>query len=208
MDAFYTIYNYSKILAVDVHLEVVNLDTAPYELVMGTCQQGLISTISVDQAKQSPGAITKIVSGSAGMNRAIIRKHFNTEQIVGYHLADRDTRMTLSDANSGSYADSSLPAIFFFPSLITGSSTNGMSITALVTYHVCFFDLKVPAVTAVKTSAERNGLWPPEPDPPVLDQHSFEQLVIEEEQSRDELRHRVATAKRPLDINSKPWVKR
>jgi hypothetical protein len=161
MDAFYQIYNYSKILAVDMHIEVVNLDTVPYEFIMTTCQQGLISTITNDQAKQSPGAIVKIIGGSSGQNRITIRKHYNAEEIVGYHLADRDTRMTFADANSGAYADSSLPAIVFFPSLITGASTNGVSITVIQTYHLCFFDLAVPATSAV--NASKGGLWPPEP---------------------------------------------
>jgi hypothetical protein len=145
---------------VDMHIEVVNLDTVPYEFIMTTCQQGLISTITADQAKQSPGAIVKILGGSSGQNRVTIRKHYNAEEIVGYHLADRDTRMTFADANSSSYADSSLPAVVFFPSLVIGSSVNGVSITVIQTYHLCFFDLAVPATSAV--NASKGGFWPPE----------------------------------------------
>jgi hypothetical protein len=204
MDAFFQFYNYSKILAVDMHIEVINLDTVPYEFVMGTCQQGLISTITIDQAKQSPGAMLKIIGGSSGMNRITLRKHYNVEQIVGYHLADRDTRMTFADANSSSYADTSLPAIFFFPSLVTGSSTSGVSITVILTYHLCFFDLAVPATSAIKATG--NGLWPPEPPLDKEDQ-SFEEM-IEESYSREiEPKSRTPKSK-PLSKDSKPWVKK
>jgi hypothetical protein len=65
--------------------------------------------------------------------------------------------MTLIDARSGTYPDSSLPAIAFFPSIITGSATNGVTITVLLTYHICFFDIAVPAVSTV------SNLWP-DPD--------------------------------------------
>jgi hypothetical protein len=178
MDAYYQIYNYSKILGVDIHIEVVNLDTVPYEFVLGTCQQGLISTITIDQAKQSPDAVVKIIGGNAGQNRSVFMKHYNVEERVGYHLADRDTRMTFADANSSSYADTSLPAIYFFPSLITGSSTNGVSITVVLTYHIAFFDLAVPATSAVKAS--KHSLWPPEPEPELFDQ------IMDESYSRED----------------------
>jgi hypothetical protein len=171
MDAFYSIYTYSKILAVDMHIEVINLDTVPYEFVLTTMPQGGISAVTVDQVKESRGAIVKVVGGSSGMNKVVLRKHYNVEEVVGYHLADRDTRMTLIDANSSSYADSSLPAIVFFPSLITGAATNGVCITVIQTYHLCFFDIQVPPVSALKS------FWP---DPPLKEEEMEESCSFEE----------------------------
>jgi hypothetical protein len=150
MDALYQIYTYSRIEAVDIHIEVVNLDTVPYDFVVAVCPQGTISTITLDMAKQSQGSILKIVGGSAGQNRVIIKKHYDCEKLIGYHLADRDTRMNFSDANSSSYADSSLPAITFFPSVITGAVTSGVSMSVVVNYHVVFFDIYVPSTSAIK----------------------------------------------------------
>jgi hypothetical protein len=205
MDAFYQIYQYSKILAVDVHIEIVNLDLVPYEFVLGTCQQGLISTITNDQAKQAPGAIVKVIGGSTGMSKTTFRKHYNVEQIVGYHLADRDTRMTFADANSSSYADSSLPAIYFIPYLLSGASTSGICITVVLTYHICFFDLSVPATSAVKLIPGKNGLWPPEPPEDM----SIEQ-VEDESYSRDEKPRSTLNQKlsKPLDLASKPFLRK
>jgi hypothetical protein len=149
MDALYQMYTYSKILAVDVHIEAINLDTTPYDFVLAICPQTEISTLTVDQAKQSQGAVLKTIGTSAGMNRIIIRKHYDVEKVIGYHLADRDTRMTFSDANNSSQSDTSLPALVFFPSLITGASTLGVSISVVVHFHCAFFDLYVPSTSAM-----------------------------------------------------------
>lgn len=201
MDAFYQMYTYSKILAVDVTVEAVNLDTTPYEIVMAVMPQGTIASTTNDQAKQSPGAIVKILGGSSSQNRATLKKHYNAEQLVGYHLADRDTRMNFSDANSSSYPDTSLPAVVFYPSLITGASTLGVSLTVIVTYHVCFFDLYVPATSALTVKRTVGGLWPPEPGLLTEEEEERSLFVEDDEQDISSLNIRVINPKtRPAEV--------
>jgi hypothetical protein len=193
MDAFYSIYTYSKILAVDMHIEVINLDTVPYEFVMTTMPYGDITGASIDQAKQSRGAVVKTIGGSSGFNRIVMKKHYNTEEIVGYHLADRDTRMTLADANNTGYADADLPAIVFWPSLVTGASTNGVSISVVQTYHLCFFDINLPPVSAL------HNIWP---DPPLK-----EEELMDDEKSFTDVKDISNNAPSKRGEDELKWVK-
>lgn len=212
IDAFYQIYNYSKILAVDMHIEVINLDAVPYDFVLATMPQSEIAAVTIDQAKQTRGAVVRTVGSAAGNNKLVIRKHYNVEQVVGYHLADRDTRMNIADARSASYSDTALPAILFWPSLVTGASTLGVSISVVQTYHIAFFDLYVPAASTLKDRMEHVV---------NMREASFEAAFDEESQDADldnsqelddspcEQQEVVVTSKNvaKLDKNSKPWFK-
>jgi hypothetical protein len=173
MDALYQIYTYSRILAVDIHIEAINLDSVPYDFVVAVCPQTEISSLTLDQAKQSQGSILKTIGTAAGMNRIIIRKHYDVEKLIGYYLADRDTRMTFADANNASQSDTSLPAIVFFPSAITGSATNGVSISVVQTFHVVFYDLYVPATSAIQQPKHKPLEQMEEDEPSPQDDDDF-----------------------------------
>jgi hypothetical protein len=197
---FYQIYNYSRIVAVDMHIEVVNLDTSPYEFIMAVVPYADRGSLTVEQAKQSQNAMVKLVSGSAGMNRAILRKHYNVEEAVGYHLADRDTRMTAYDAVNVSYSDSSLPCIVYFPALLAGTASQGCAISVVCTYHIAWFEHFVPgaSINSVEQIVE-------------ISEKSFEQLdtgIIQQSASRQLSQLPRSVAQNNLSTFSKPFVKK
>lgn len=154
LDAYYNLYIWSRILAVDVHIECINNDGSPYDFVLGVCPYGATSTISIAQLKETQGAIVKSIGGTTGMSRIIVRKRYNVPGMMKFNMG-RNYAMTLGDARSTSYLDSSLPVAAFVPSIITGAAVNGISITVTLKYHVEFFERQVPALSTLSTSYPR-----------------------------------------------------
>jgi hypothetical protein len=152
-DQFYAMYNFCRIRAVDVHLELLNSDNLSYDLVIATVPYSLIP-LTVSQLKEANNSTFKTAAPYNGINRVVIRRHFATSNILGITTSERELWQNITQARSTSPIDTELPVIFWAASPPVGTPATGVTVSFTYTYHCEFFDLVIPALSTIKTSIQ------------------------------------------------------
>jgi len=144
----YQIYRHARIMAIDVHMSVVNTSsTEPLLVAVGVLPLANVSAItSPQQIISIPGSVMKQVGLSTGMSRTTITKRYVTEKCLGELTLGSNTYLqTYSEALSSAIW-TELPAVY------TGiiAARNGATWTGIidyrVTYHLRFSELNVPSL--------------------------------------------------------------
>lgn len=144
----YQIYRHARIMAIDIHMEVVNTSTTePLIAVLGVLPLANVSGITdPKQIISVPGTTVRQVGVSQGMSRTAITRRFVTEKMLGELTIGSQTYLqTYSEALS-SAVWTELPCIYAgIIAAKIGATWTGI-IDYRVTYHLRFSELNVPAL--------------------------------------------------------------
>jgi hypothetical protein len=150
IDAFYQIYDWSIIKQVDFEFTAINLDSVPYDIVLGVVPYYQAASITLDQLKETNGSVVKSLGLSTGQSRSVIRKSFNVAHHLGVNSTTRQLWLNISDARSTTPMDTGHPAVVFKAGPITTGAVSGLSVTTKITFHIEFFELQIPAISTLK----------------------------------------------------------
>lgn len=179
----FQIYRHARIMAVDVHMEIVNTSsTEPLIAAVGVLPLANVSAITNPQTIASvPGSVLKQVGLSTGMSRATINKKYVTERQLGELTCGSNTYLqTYSEALSAAVW-TELPCIY----MGVIAARNGATWTGIIdyqlTFHIRFSEYSIPSLglgkPRLKLSAKSPEFEPSEMDdgeeewvqpPPVL----------------------------------------
>jgi len=151
----YQIYRHARIMAIDVHMEVVNTSsTEPLIVALGVLPLANVAAITdPKQIISVPGSVYRQVGLSTGMSRTTISKRYVTEKVLGELTIGSQTYLqTYSEALS-SAVWTELPAIYAgVIGARTGATWTGI-IDYRVTYHLRFSELNVPALGLARVNS-------------------------------------------------------
>jgi hypothetical protein len=150
IDAFYQIYDWSMIKQVDFEFTAINLDSVPYDIVLGVVPYYQAASITLDQLKETNGSVVKSIGLSTGQSKCVIKKSFNVAHHLGVNSTTRQLWLNIVDARSTTPADTGHPAVVFKAGPITTGAVSGISVTTKITFHIEFFELQIPAISTLK----------------------------------------------------------
>jgi hypothetical protein len=150
LDAFYQIYDWSIIKQIDFEFTAINLDTVPYDIVLGVVPYYQAASVTLDQLKETNCSVVKSLGSSAGQGRSVIKKSFNVAHELGVNSTTRQLWMNIADARALTPMDTGHPAVVFKAGPITTGALNGISVTTKITFHIEFFELQMPAISTLK----------------------------------------------------------
>jgi len=154
----YQIYRHARIMALDVHMEVVNTSSSePLIAAVGVLPLANASAITNPQTIASvPGSLFKQIGLSTGMSRATLHKRYVTEKELGELTIGSQTYLqTYSEALSAAVW-TELPALY------TGviAAKNGATWTGIIdyrlTYHIRFSEYNIPALGYISSKERLN----------------------------------------------------
>jgi hypothetical protein len=142
---FYTIYKYSRITSIDVEFELTNVGAVSIRWALGHLPYEDVASMTVSKLSQLPGSTRKTVSAKGGMDRAIIRKSFNTQQLIGNPAFDKTFWVDVTQAASTTPIDVKTPVIAIAIDNIVGDTTSfAFDIIGKIRYHIQWFDIETP----------------------------------------------------------------
>lgn len=169
----YQIYRHARIMAIDVHMEIVNTSsTEPLICAIGCLPLANCNAITNPQTIVSvPGTAYKQVGLSTGMSRATISKRFVTEKMLGELTIGSNTYLqTYSEALSAAVW-TELPAIY--AGVI--AARNGATWTGIIdykyVYHIRWSEYSIPSL----------GLKPLRRSPKLMDEDKSESEEVVED---------------------------
>lgn len=139
----YTLYRYSRVLAVKYRFELINIGGRPLEMFGAVMPFDDASAVSVAQIGEKPGVIRKIVSPAGGIDKATMQTTCTGQQWFGNPYFTKDYWVDEGQANNSTPLDVLAPAFAFVVApLLTGSQIDFV-VTVRLEYHIQFFDLRV-----------------------------------------------------------------
>jgi hypothetical protein len=154
IDAFYQIYNWSIIKQIDFEFSAINLDTVPYDIVLGVVPYYQAATITLDQLKETNNSVVKTLGLSTGQGRSVIKKSFNVAHYLGVNSTTRQLWLNVGDARASTPMDTGHPAVVFKAGPITTGAVSGITVTTKITFHIEFFELQLPAISTLKAQGK------------------------------------------------------
>ena len=146
--SFYQIYKYARINAVTVHVELVSTGSEPLIIAADVLPYSQANSSLVDPhyIAARPRAISRIVGGSSGASRVVLRKTWKTAETLG--------QLNYSDSAWQSYTealsvlpDADHPFVCVAVDSVLSSATWAGEAVYRVTYHMQFFELQDPSLT-------------------------------------------------------------
>jgi hypothetical protein len=142
----FQIYRYCKITAFEVEIDVFNKGTNPIEVVVGSCPQVEVSTMTAARLAEKTTSVKKIVSSAGGLDRCRIRKFFNNMAILGEPFTSKYW-MSYSQSLSTTPIDVNEPVLAVLLAFAGGSTTISAVLNYRYKYHCQFFELLTPNVS-------------------------------------------------------------
>jgi len=142
----YQIYKYARITAVQIELRVVNQSTSsPLMVALGFCPNADHSALTSDRAWETPGTVRRLMSVQGGMDRGVLKKTFVGQNCFGQPYLDQKYWIDVTQSASTSPVDVLEPVAYYIASSATGGAVPPCTIEWKTTYHIQFFDLRIPS---------------------------------------------------------------
>ena len=152
----YQIYRHARIMAIDLHMEIVNTSTTePLLAAVGVLPLANVASITdPKQIVSVPGATIKQIGLATGMSKAVINKRYVTERCLGELTIGSNTYLqTYSEALSAAVW-TELPCIYAGVIAARNGATWTGIIDYRVTYHLRFSEYNVPSLGYVVNSKQ------------------------------------------------------
>lgn len=142
----YQIYKYARITAIEVELRVCNQSlTGPIVAALGMCANSDHASLTPDRAWETPGTVRRFLSVQGGMDRGSLRKTFVGQDAYGQPYLDQKYWIDVSQSASTTPVDTNEPVAYFILSDSTGVSRLQCTVEWKITYHIQFFNLRIPS---------------------------------------------------------------
>lgn len=153
----YQVWKYVRVTSVDIEFRVVNTSsTVPLVVSLGQCPFSDSGALTPDRAWETPGNVRRLVSVQGGMDRATVRKTFNAQDAYGQPYLDQKYWIDVSQSASTSPVDNNEPIAYYMISDSTGAGSFSCKIEWKITYHMQFFDLRIPSSSLSSNMAEES----------------------------------------------------
>lgn len=161
----YQIYKYARITAVDIELRVVNQSTnTPLIAALGMCPNSDAAGLVPDRAWETPGTVRKLMSVQGGIDKCVLRKTFVGQDAYGQPYLDQKFWIDASQSASTTPVDANEPVGFYMLSSNTGTGPGACTVEFKLTYHIQFFDLRIPSSSLAKTNDEESFMDETKPE--------------------------------------------
>jgi hypothetical protein len=140
----YAIYKYARVTAAEIEIELVSTSNNQVQIALGHVPYEDVAGLTISRLVQVPGSIRRTVSLSGGMDKVILRKFWNVQQLIGNPAFDKTYWIDASQSTSGTPVDAKEPVIVMIvDNLVGGTTAYSCTLNWKVTYHIQFFSLEV-----------------------------------------------------------------
>ncbi len=138
--AMYTIYNFARVISVDLDLTIVNTHSDPIRVAVCKLPNSDVSGVTYTEASQMPDAWSTLLSTQGGLDKIVYRKRFVAQVAYGNPLSDHSYWVNSTQAASTTplHADDFVIGVFSDGLSVSSTATA----IAKITYHCEFFDLQ------------------------------------------------------------------
>lgn len=142
----YQIYKYARITAVEIELRVCNKSGSdPLMMALGMCPNSDFSGLTPDRAWETPGTKRRLLSTKGGMDKGVLKKTFVGQNAYGQPYLDQKFWVDVTQSASTTPIDANEPIAYYMLSSGSGGAVPSCLIEYKTTYHIQFFDLKIPS---------------------------------------------------------------
>lgn len=153
----YQIYKYARITAVDIEVRVCNQSlTGPIVVALGMCPNSDYAGLTPDRAWETPGTVRRFLSVQGGMDRGTVKKTFVGQDAYGQPYLDQKYWIDVSQSSSTTPVDTNEPIAYYMLSDSTGVSRLQCTVEFKITYHIQFFDLRIPSSSLEARPSEQS----------------------------------------------------
>jgi len=139
----YAMYRYSVVTSVTVEARFTNNQAAGSSVfAMAVMPFSDVASTNVDEISEMPGARYDTVSNQNGMNKSVLKKTVNAQDVFGAPYFTRDYWINTGQSVSAVPIDTQEPVLVVgIADFIGGNPLNGV-VQYFITYNCVFFDLQ------------------------------------------------------------------